>query len=257
MGKIYILGSCSGTEPMPGKHHTSFILETGDRIYWFDAGENCSFTAYNLGIDIMKTRAIFVSHCHYDHIGGFCGIIRNMAKLNNRYKTPLADGKAMLYVPKKELYDALYGYLKVASGSAKEFESLIDYKVIEEGVIFDDGNVKITAFGNYHIRKEDDRFVSYSFKIETEGKTIVYSGDVKTPNDLDAAMNGGCDILLHETGHHTVSDVCKYAETHGAKKLVFMHHGREILENYAAAETFAASQSIQTLIAFDEMQVDF
>ena len=36
---IRILGSCSGTEPMPERRHTSFTLERADALYWFDAGE--------------------------------------------------------------------------------------------------------------------------------------------------------------------------------------------------------------------------
>ena len=36
MSKIIFLGTCSGTEPMVGMHHSSWILDTGDHIYWFD-----------------------------------------------------------------------------------------------------------------------------------------------------------------------------------------------------------------------------
>ena len=38
--KLHILGSCSGTEPMPGRHQTSLALETGGSLYFLDAGEN-------------------------------------------------------------------------------------------------------------------------------------------------------------------------------------------------------------------------
>lgn len=257
MGKIYIFGSCSGTEPMPGKNHTSFAIETGDRYYWFDAGECCSITAYNMGIDLMKTRAVFISHCHHDHIGGLCGIIRNITKLNSRYGTLPADGKALLFVPKAELTDAVIGFLNVAGGSAKKYMSFIDPRVIEEGVVFDDGSVKVTAYGNGHVPKENGRFVTYSFKIETEGKTVIFSGDVKAPSDLDSVIENGCDLLLHETGHHKVSDVCEYAETHGAKELLFVHHGREILENYGYFEKYVESRPIKTSLAFDGMVLDF
>ena len=61
MFKIHFLGTCSGTEPMPDMHHCSIVMEIGAAIYWFDAGENCSHRAYTTGIDIMKTRALFIS----------------------------------------------------------------------------------------------------------------------------------------------------------------------------------------------------
>ena len=64
---LHVLGSCSGTEPMPGRHHTSVSLETGGKLYFLDAGENCSYTSYLLGIDQLRTDSIFISHTHMDH----------------------------------------------------------------------------------------------------------------------------------------------------------------------------------------------
>jgi hypothetical protein len=52
-----------------------------------------------------------------------------------------------------------------------------------EGLVFDDGVMRVTAFPNTHMIKarmqgENDPCLSYSFLIEVEGKRIVYSGDV-------------------------------------------------------------------------------
>ena len=70
MAKVHFLGTCSGTEPMPGMHHTSTLLEVDGEFYWFDAGECCSYNAFLAGVDVLKTRAIFLSHMHSDHTGG-------------------------------------------------------------------------------------------------------------------------------------------------------------------------------------------
>ena len=43
--KLIFLGTCAGTEPMPDRKHASFVLEVGATLYWFDAGEGCSYTA--------------------------------------------------------------------------------------------------------------------------------------------------------------------------------------------------------------------
>ena len=68
--KLTILGSCSGTEPMPGRHHTSIAMEYGGRTYWLDAGENCAHASYTGGVDMPAVEAIFISHPHIDHVGG-------------------------------------------------------------------------------------------------------------------------------------------------------------------------------------------
>ena len=59
--KIYFLGTCAGTEPMPTRRHMSFVIESDQRYYWFDAGEGCSYTGHNLGIDLLAVKSIFIS----------------------------------------------------------------------------------------------------------------------------------------------------------------------------------------------------
>lgn len=44
--RITFTGTCSGTEPMAGRHHCSFVIEHNLGVYWFDAGECCSHTGY-------------------------------------------------------------------------------------------------------------------------------------------------------------------------------------------------------------------
>ena len=68
--KIHIFGCLSGTEPMPGKHHTAWALEKDDVLYWFDAGSGCGNTAHLMGLDVRKIRRIFISHSHIEHTGG-------------------------------------------------------------------------------------------------------------------------------------------------------------------------------------------
>ena len=92
MIRIHYLGTCSGTEPKPGMHHTSTMLEADGKLYWFDMGEGCAHTAYTSGIDVTKCRAIFVSHPHIDHIGGMANVtlendddIENMEKMLDKF----------------------------------------------------------------------------------------------------------------------------------------------------------------------------
>ena len=78
---LHVLGSCAGTEPMPGRHHTSVALEAGGRLYVLDAGEGCAYTAHLLGLDLMNLQAVFLSHTHMDHIGGLAHLLWTMRKL--------------------------------------------------------------------------------------------------------------------------------------------------------------------------------
>lgn len=229
---IHYLGTCSGTEPMDGMHHTSLAIECGDSLYWFDAGENCAHRAYTSGLDVMKSRAIFVSHPHMDHIGGFANLLSLFGKLIRRYNMRLAyDNTVRVFFPGLELFGAIKSVaFGKCSGDTKS------YGIIEEemrdGVIYEDEKVRVTALHNRHLNEDGTKgYHSYSFLIEAEGKRIVFSGDVKESSELDALLLGGCDLLIHETGHHAVADVCAYAEKNRVGALRFVHHGREIIEN--------------------------
>ena len=80
--KVHIFGTCSGTEPVPNRHHTAFAIEWQGELYWFDAGETCSYTACMMGLDLQKIKALFISHPHLDHTGGLENLLGNINKFS-------------------------------------------------------------------------------------------------------------------------------------------------------------------------------
>lgn len=259
MAKIHFLGTCSGTEPMPNMHHCSFVIETENYNYWFDAGENCAHRAHTTGIDVMKTRALFVSHPHLDHVGGLPNLLACMRKLVWRQKRKLVcDNTMEVFFPGLPYFQMLKSVACNGSSTFRFLFTMNEHEV-EDGLLYEDEIIKVSALHNHHMKEDGSNgWHSYSYLIELEGKKIVYSGDVAEPAELDPFMEGGCDLYIMETGHHPVSDVCEYAISRGAKELIFNHHGREILENRPACErlvaNYASGANISIKLAYDGME---
>ena len=256
MLKIHFLGTCSGTEPMQDAHHCSFLIKTETAIYWFDAGEGCAHRAYTSGIDVLKTKVLFLSHPHLDHTGGLANLLALFRKLNGRYKTPLRfDNTLRIFTSARGIVEAAK---TICLGPNTALNFNLPIEDLFDGVIYEDEILRVSAIHNEHLGEDGSNgWHSHSFLIEADGKRIVFSGDVKAPSELDAFLEETCDLLIMETGHHKVKDVCEYAAARGVKALRFNHHGREILNDRESAERFVADYAqkagISMKICYDGM----
>lgn len=227
--KIHFIGTCAGTEPMPTRKHSSTVIETNDTLYWFDAGEGCSYTAHNMGLDLLKTKEIVISHPHMDHVGGLGNLLWNIRKLRLMRDTKPFWAPINIRIPNEETAE---GIMKILRNTETNFECDYDndFTRVHDGVIVDDTNIKVTAYHNCHL--EDlcfEPWQSFSYKIELEGKKVVYSGDVASYTELDELIGEHCDALIIETGHFVIQDVYEYTKNKNINKIFFTHNGREII----------------------------
>ncbi|NLP48428.1 MAG: ribonuclease Z [Clostridiales bacterium] len=233
--RLIILGSCSGTQPFPGRHHTSFIIEHRGKLYWFDAGETCSYTAHCMGLDLLKSSKIVISHTHMDHIGGLGNLLWTVRKLNG-ISGDFSGKRLDIYIPQVESYEAIIKMLQSTQGNfSADFE--LEAHEIKNGLLFEEDSFKVTALHNRHIQNEpspEGKWFSFGFLIEAQGKRIVYSGDTKGLEDFMPLLSPKVDILLMESGHHHPVDFAKELKESplAPEKLFFIHHGRRILDDY-------------------------
>lgn len=255
--KIHFLGTCAGTEPMMGRQHMSFVIETRGALYWFDAGEGCSRTAHIKGLDLLSVKAVVISHPHMDHTGGLANLIWNISAISANYGLPHKFGELLLFVPLKNVWSGAETLLDADGASYKRRLSVVPC-LMTDGVLFDDGAVKITAYHNMHIRRaEGEPWRSFSFRIEAEGKAIVYSGDIRELQELDSAIGEGCDCAITETGHFKIDAVHAYYAEKNVGCVYFSHNGREILgDPEGSREKVAALFGRRGVIAEDCMTVD-
>ena len=258
--KITFLGTCAGTEPMPGRRHTSFVVEYGGRVYWFDAGAGCSYTAHLLGIDLLAVRAVFISHTHMDHIGGLANLLWDIRKLDGREsdeRRRMAGKRLDVFIPDLRVWR---GIEQILVGTEGRFSVAFDLQAASyaDGIVFEEEGFRVTALHNEHMGApaEGEGWKSHSFLVEAEGRRLVFSGDIKDVRELEPLLDD-CDLLLAETGHHKVEDICAYAKEMRVERLGFLHHGRAILADpEGEAEKARGIFGERVFLSEDGMQID-
>lgn len=237
--RMHILGSAAGMEPC-GCKHTSWILEKpSGELVWFDAGEFASWTAALMNLDITRSKRIFISHPHIDHIGGLAGLFASLRKYHWLYRR---EKRKMPFH-----FEVFTPYIPAVEGAAKmiwrdnPWKKQLSIKRVNKGEVFRDGDIAVDAIENRHMKPAaDGTCQSYSYRIRLlkgagKVKTIVFSGDIKNEDDLAPFFKDGCiDLLMIETGHHLPETLCKKISSKypgAVDELMFVHHGVAILTN--------------------------
>lgn len=236
--KLHFFGTCSGTQPRAGRHHVSFAVELPNGVYWFDAGENCSYTAHLMGVDLLNVRSIFISHCHMDHVGGLGHLLWNIRKQTWVKKLQPAADNIKVFIPVRETFDGVMMILRNTEGNF-ETQYTVSPHSVDDSLCYvsEADDITVSAVHNNHLpHDEGTDWKSFSYIIKAEGRRVVYSGDTRL-EDIPSILKDETDLFLMETGHHSVSDVCRFITGNSlpVKRLFFIHHGNRVMDDIGQA----------------------
>lgn len=145
------------------------------------------------GLAAHKLNRVFLTHLHPDHTVGLADFI--IAPWVKSRVDPV-----QIYGPvgTRNMVGHLLQAYEIGLGEHQNglapFEVPLEVEVYEfdQGIIYEDGNIFIEAF-----RVEHGRLDAFGFRIITDDKTIVHSGDTCAVPVM-AQIAKGCDILVHE-----------------------------------------------------------
>jgi len=207
MMRITFIGASHGV-PEPNRKCSCTMIEINGRYYFIDMGTPSIDHLVTAGIPVDAVKGIFITHMHGDHTNG---LISFVDLISWYFKT--ADPTICL--PNIEGAKVIDDWIKVTQSSARE----IHYEEIQPWVIYDDGSIKVTAISTLHAER------SYAFFIEAEGKSILFTGDLRHPDqDFPAiAKERETDLIICESAHFNATDYLPHLQA-CKTKLVYVNH---------------------------------
>ena len=238
--EVILLGT-GYPRPDPARAAASTAIVAGDKWFVVDAGRGATMRIAGTELKYANLKAVFLTHLHSDHTAGLPDLF-NTSWQFGRKTVPLE-----LYGPPgtKRLADAMLQFFAEDIHFRRDLMekhpaagATIRTHIVREGVVYDDGDVKVTAFA------VDHKPVPYAFgyRFESRGETVVISGDTRpTANLIRFAKNA--DVLVLEaylpewfdkvdtaavaarlkSYHTSAEEAGEIADAAGVKTLVLTH----------------------------------
>lgn len=214
--QIYILGSGTGI-PNSKRGSSGYFLSLGKSKILFDCGNGTTWKLEKLGINYLEIDHIFITHLHPDHNSDLIPFLfATKYPVENKRTKPLK-----IWGPR--------GFKNFFYLLAKPFNGWIEPQCLEINEL--EANYYEFEDFNFYCIKTPHTESSLAFKINSEGKILVYSGDTDFFEPLvDFSRN--CNLLIVECslpdkhkakGHMTPSEVIKLINQSNPKKTVLTH----------------------------------
>lgn len=199
------LGTQGGPMPSLNRSEPANLLVRKGAAHLVDAGDDAMTRAIGAGATFQSLRTIWLSHLHFDHIGGMLGVLglRNQT----RTVTPLT-----IYGPPgtKALVEGLFAAMvpSATAGFGVPGEKMVapntGITIVElkggETITVSDMSVRAVRNTHYSFAKgsrQDRDFASLSYRFDTPERSIVYTGDTG-PSVAVEALAKGADLLVSE-----------------------------------------------------------
>src|SRR5260370_26739024 len=152
MATITLLGTAPGY-PAAYRNHSSFLLETGGHKILVDAGESCSRTLIELGIQPVELDTIIITHGHSDHTGGLAMVIQSCWIMGRERPLPI-------FLP-RELIQPLTIWLNASYIGPDFIPFALQFQAWEDSHQVDICDVDVPVGPTTHLDSLVERFVKH------------------------------------------------------------------------------------------------
>jgi ribonuclease BN (tRNA processing enzyme) len=201
--RLITLGTVAGPPPRANRAQSSNLLIVNGTLYVIDAGDGATRRIAQAGFNVRDVGTIFITHHHDDHTAGV-GTLMSVAWDNQRTKPINVYGppKTEDLVKAAVQYFTISADIRIADGGRTiPIGQLFFGHDVGTGVIYKDANITVTAIENTHFDFQkvsaSARQKSYSYRFDTPGRVIVFTGDTG-PTDALIELAKGADLLVSE-----------------------------------------------------------
>jgi ribonuclease Z len=191
---VTLLGT-GGPQPLMDRFGPSILVQAGGKKLLFDAGRGCLQRLRQINIANKDIEALFLTHLHSDHIVGLpdfwlvgWAITRRDVPL--KVFGPKGSAEMTNYLQKAYAFDIK---MRVEANNVPANGHKLITSDIGEGVIYDEHDLKVTAFLVDH----HPIAPAFGYKIEYNRRSVVLSGDTRYSENL-IRFAKGADLLIHE-----------------------------------------------------------
>ena len=193
--KVTLLGT-GCPPPVMHRFGPSTLVEAGEQKLLFDAGRGALQRLTQLKVRWQDVQGVFLTHLHSDHVVGFPDLWLTGWLVGSGRNVPLqvwgprGTKKMMSHLEQAYEYDIR---IRLYDDRAAPDGVVLLAEDISEGVVYDKGGVKITAFEVDHTPVKP----AFGYRIDYAGRSVVLSGDTRVSENLIRYAQG-VDVLVHE-----------------------------------------------------------
>ena len=217
--RITFIGTSHGV-PEPNRKCSCTLIEIADRKYLIDVGTDPTPELVKRGIHPNQINAVFVTHSHGDHLNGIVPFV-------NLLSWHYLEANPHFFLPEIHVVDALKAFISAEHDTLREN---LRFTEIHEGVIYDDGVLRLSALRTGHIPN------AYAFLWEAEGKRVLFTGDMKhrdgpTADYARFTAEGHFDLVVAECAHFDAMLYLEPIRKNPPARFCFNHYSNRFVES--------------------------
>lgn len=203
--ELVTLGTLGGPLPSPIRAQPANLLTNGANSYLIDSGDGAADAMVAAGASFASLRGIFLTHLHFDHIGGLFAVLGLRFQLDTpgpltihgpRGTRDLVNGLLAAMEPSAAVRYGVPGERHIPPARNIEVVELTDMSAVRIG------GIAVSAAVNSHYSFPPDspeytRHQSLSYRFDLPGRSIVFTGDTG-PSPAVETLAAGADLLVAE-----------------------------------------------------------